>query len=80
MRRGTKMHRGPALRATHVFVGNDMRDVLQDQLRPSSVLVQFLEEHARFEVPAEERHGFGVMIGQQLSSAGAASSSLLPFL
>lgn len=42
---------GPSLSATHVFVRNDVRDVLQDQLGPLSVLVQFLEEHARFEIP-----------------------------
>lgn len=50
-RGGTERHRGPALSATHVFVRNDVRDVLQDQLGPLSVLVQFLEEHARFEIP-----------------------------
>lgn len=43
--------RTPALSATHVFVRNDVRDVLQDQLSPFSVLVKFLEEHARFEIP-----------------------------
>lgn len=42
---------GPALSATHVFVRNDVRDVLQDQLGPLPVLVQFLEEHTRFEIP-----------------------------
>lgn len=52
---------GPALRATHVFVRNDVRDVLQDQLGPLPVLVQFLEEHTRFEIPYKERHGVGVM-------------------
>lgn len=50
---GTERHTGarPALSATHVFVRNDVRDVLQDQLGPLSVLVQFLEEHTRFEIP-----------------------------
>lgn len=39
------------LHATHVFVRNDMRDVLQDQLCPFSVLVKFLEQHTRLEIP-----------------------------
>lgn len=56
------MHRSPVLRATHVFVRDDMRDVLQDQLGPLPVLVQFLEEHTRFEIPSEEeKHGFGLL-------------------
>lgn len=43
--------RSPALSATHVFVRDDVRDVLQDQLCPFPVLVQFLEEHTGFEIP-----------------------------
>lgn len=75
------MLRSPALKATHVFVGNDMRDILQDQLGPFPVLVQFLEEHARFEIPSEERHGFGVITTRKpFSSAGVANHSLLLFL
>lgn len=43
--------RSLAFSATHVFVRNDMWDVLQDQLGPLSVLVKFLEEHTRLEIP-----------------------------
>lgn len=43
---------------THVLVGNDVRDVLQEQLGSFLVLVQLLEEHAGFEVPYKERHRF----------------------
>lgn len=43
---------------THILVGNDMRDVLQEQLGSFLVLVQLLEEHAGFEVPYKERHRF----------------------
>lgn len=50
--RTTEEHaRSPALSTTHVFVRNDMRDVLQDQLGAFSVLFEFLEEHIRFEIP-----------------------------
>lgn len=40
---------------THVLVGHDVGDVLQDQLRPLAVLVQLLEEHTRLEVPSGDR-------------------------
>lgn len=40
---------------THVFVGNDMGDVLQEQLGSFLVLVQLLEEHAGFEVPLQRK-------------------------
>lgn len=43
---------------THVLVGNDVWDVLQEQLGSFLVLVQFLEEHAGLEVPYKERHRF----------------------
>lgn len=40
---------------THVLVGHDVGDVLQDQLRPLAVLVQLLEEHTRLEIPSGDR-------------------------
>lgn len=43
---------------THVLVGNDVWDVLQEQLGSFLVLVQLLEEYAGFEVPYKERHRF----------------------
>lgn len=41
--------------STHVLVRNDMGDVLQDQLSPPAVLVKFLEEHPRLEIPSGDR-------------------------
>ena len=70
--------------ATYVFVRNDVWDVLQDQLGPLSVLVKFLEEHAGLEIPAEQRHGFGIKSMNTILQTGLASygqwakSSLLP--
>lgn len=40
---------------THILVGNDMRDVLQEQLGSFLVLVQLLEEHTGFEVPLQRK-------------------------
>lgn len=40
---------------THVLVRNDVRDVLQDQLGPLPVLVEFLVEHTGFEIPGEDK-------------------------
>lgn len=61
-----------------------MWDVLQDQLGPLSVLVKFLEEHAGFEIPEEQRHGFGIKSMNTILQTRSASygqwakSSLLP--
>lgn len=72
------------MRATYVFVRNDVWDVLQDQLGPLSVLVKFLEEHAGLEIPAEQRHGIGIKSMNSILQTGLASysqwakSSLLP--
>lgn len=41
--------------STHVLVRNDVGDVLQDQLSPPAVLVKFLEQHPRLEIPSGER-------------------------
>ena len=42
-------------RPTHILVGNDVGDVLQEQLGSFLVLVQLLEEHAGFEVPLQRK-------------------------
>lgn len=47
--------RGHERGTTHVLVGHDVGDVLQDQLRPLAVLVQLLEEHTRLEIPSGDR-------------------------
>lgn len=40
---------------THIFVGDDVGDVLQEQLSPFPVLVQLLEEHTGFEIPSKRK-------------------------
>lgn len=54
--RGARNNTGTeGTQSTHVLVRNDMGDVLQDQLSPPAVLVKFLEEHPRLEIPSGER-------------------------
>lgn len=58
---------GRGAESTHVLVRHDVGDVQQDQLSPLAVLVKFLEEHARLEIPSGDRHGCGYESRKSLS-------------
>lgn len=57
-----------------------MRDVLQDQLSPPAVLVKFLEEHPRLEIPSGDRQTDRCDYQNQKSlfSAGLAMQGMWP--